>query len=181
MNTHDLVPILETERLILRGHQTSDFPASAAMWANPQVVAHISGTPSTTEQSWSRLLRYTGHWHHVGYGYWAVQSKANGRFIGEVGFADYQRDTEPSFDGKPEAGWVLDVHAHGQGFATEALRAALAWADENLAATHTRAMFDPKHAASINVARKLGFGNDIFGHYGTQDALFLERARHGSV
>ena len=102
------------------------------MWADPQVVAHISGTPSTAEQSWSRLLRYTGHWQHLGFGYWVVESKADGAFIGEVGFADYYRDTTPSITGLPEAGWALKTAAHGKGYATEAVSAMLHWADRNL-------------------------------------------------
>lgn len=64
------VPTLETERLILRGHGVDDFGDSAAMWAEPEVVRHIGGRPFTREESWSRLLRYIGHWSALGFGYW---------------------------------------------------------------------------------------------------------------
>ena len=131
-NPLDLVPTLETKRLLLRGHRNDDFRDSAAMWADKQVVAHISGVPFTEEQSWSRLLRYTGHWQHLGFGYWVVASRDDGSFLGEVGFADYRRDTEPSLAGKPEAGWVLKSDAHGKGIATEAITAMFQWADGNL-------------------------------------------------
>lgn len=177
MNEFGLVPVLETKRLLLRGHQTSDFPESASMWADPKVVAHISGVPSSYEQSWSRLLRYTGHWHHLGFGYWAVISKEDGSFLGEVGFADYHRDTEPSLKGKPEAGWALNVRSQGKGVATEAVAAMLVWADANLKQTHTSSMFDPSHVASINVAKKVGYKNKVLGRYGDQETLFMERER----
>ena len=177
MNDASLVPTIETERLLLRGHQVSDFHDSASMWADKEVVAHISGVPSTHEQSWSRLLRYAGHWQLLGFGYWVVQSKANGDFLGEVGLADYHRDTEPTLDGRPEAGWVLRTCAHGKGYATEAVTAMMHWADTTLSCTHTSAMFDPAYSASINVAKKVGFENEVLGRYGDQEALIMERSR----
>lgn len=177
MIDRNLVPVLETERLRLRGHRIEDFTDSAAMWADPAVVKFISGTPSTEEQAWARFLRYAGHWHHLGFGYWVVTSKADGGFLGEVGFAEYHRDTEPSLKGRPEAGWVFASHAHGKGIANEAVSAMLHWADATLDAPATAAIFDPAHAASIHVARKLGFGNDVLGRYGEHETLFLERPR----
>ena len=43
----------------------------------------------------------------MGFGYWVAEEKATGAFLGEIGFADYQRDLEPRLDGVPEAGWVF--------------------------------------------------------------------------
>ena len=40
------VPVIETERLLLRGHRLDDFEALAAMWADPAVVRFIGGKPS---------------------------------------------------------------------------------------------------------------------------------------
>lgn len=177
MRDTTLVPALETERLLLRGHHVDDIGECAAMWADPEVNAHISGVPSTYEQSWSRLLRYAGHWHHLGFGYWAVIDKADGSFVGEVGLADHRRTTEPDLTGKPEAGWVFASRAHGKGYATEAVTAMLAWADAQLPFALTSAIFDPAHEASISVARKVGYSNPILGRFKDQDALFMFRAR----
>ena len=177
MTSDDLVPVLLTDRLRLRAHRLDDFPACAAMWADGQVVAHISGKPSTEGETWSRLLRYAGHWLHLGFGYWAVEDRDTGAFLGEVGFADYHRDTEPGLAGTPEAGWVFATAAHGRGIATEAVRAMLDWADRTLPHTRTAAIFDPGHAAAIGVARKIGFGGDVTGRYGEDPALFLFRDR----
>ena len=177
MPDHLLVPVLETERLVLRGHRTDDVADSAAMWADPQVVTHISGTPSTAEQSWSRLLRYSGHWLHLGFGYWVVETKADGAFIDEVGFVDYHRDTTPSIEGLPETGWALKTAAHGMGYATEAVAAMLDWADCNLAAEKTVCLLDPTYSASINVARKAGYTGEVTGTYGSLETLFMRRPR----
>jgi RimJ/RimL family protein N-acetyltransferase len=62
------VPVLETERLRLRGHRLDDFAACAAMWANPIVTRHFGQTLSG-EESWNRVLRYVGHWALLGFGY----------------------------------------------------------------------------------------------------------------
>src|SRR3954463_15564591 len=101
------IPTLQTTRLTLRGPGLADFAASAALWADPEVTRFITGRPATAEEVWTRLLRYVGHWALLGFGYWVVQETASGRFVGEVGFADYHREMEPSLAGSPEIGWVI--------------------------------------------------------------------------
>jgi RimJ/RimL family protein N-acetyltransferase len=151
------VPVLETERLRLRGHRVEDFVHCAAMWADPVVVRHTVGKPLTEEESWRRLLGYAGHWALMGFGYWVAEEKATGKFVGEIGFADYKRDIEPSLKGVPEIGWVLASGAHGKGYATEAVRAAVAWGDEHFASPRTACIIAPENAASIRVAVKCGY------------------------
>lgn len=150
-------PVLETDRLILRPHRVEDLDEVAAMWADPDVVRHVTGTPSTRPLSWGRLLRYIGHWQALRFGYWVVEARDGGRFLGEVGFADYQRDIEPSLGNVPEAGWVLTAPAHGQGYASEAVQRMHQWADEVKGWRETVCIFDPEHSASQNVARKAGY------------------------
>src|SRR3954471_2867828 len=62
----------------MRGHALADLAGSAAMWADPAVVRHITGKPSTPEESWSRLLRYGGLWTLLGFGYWLVEEREVG-------------------------------------------------------------------------------------------------------
>ena len=78
-------PILHTDRLILRPHVIADSADEAALWADPVVTRHILPNPATPEESWSRLLRYIGHWQALGYGYWAVTDLQTGAFLGEAG------------------------------------------------------------------------------------------------
>ena len=61
-------PTIETERLVLRGYRLEDFPHLADAWADPEVVRHIGGRPSTEEESWTRLLRNIALWPMLGYG-----------------------------------------------------------------------------------------------------------------
>ena len=74
-------------------------------------------------------MRYRGLWPVLGYGYWAVEETASGRFVGDVGFADFHRVLEPSIRGVPEMGWVLAPEVHGNRYASEAVTAALHWLD----------------------------------------------------
>jgi RimJ/RimL family protein N-acetyltransferase len=151
------VPILETERLRLRGHRLDDFATCADMWADPVVTRHIGGQPLSEEESWTRLLRYAGHWVLLGFGYWVVEEKATGAFVGEVGFANWKRNLEPSLEAMPEIGWVLASRSHGKGYATEAVRAVIAWGEEHFEASPTSCIINPENLLSIRVAEKCGY------------------------
>lgn len=149
-------PTIKTERVLLDHHHPEDWEESAAMWADPDVVRHIGGRASSREESWARLLRYAGMWPLLGFGYWCLRERRTGRFVGELGFADFKRDISPALGDAPEAGWALASWAHGQGFAREALTAALSWADANIG-QRTVCMIDDGNVASINLARSCGY------------------------
>jgi len=156
-------PTLTTSRLTLRAHRESDFEDLYAMWADPDVTRFIGGTPSSREDSWSRLLRYGGQWAIVGYGFWAVTRTGEDRLIGDVGVMKTQRAMEPALTA-PETGWCLAPAAHGQGLALEAMRAALSWADGQIGPA-SQCIIDPANAASIRVAEKLGYRRTHQAHY----------------
>jgi RimJ/RimL family protein N-acetyltransferase len=100
-------PVIETERLVLRAHSLADYPACVAMWSDPRVTRYTIGEPAPAQRTWMRLLAYRGHWAVLGFGYWAVEEKASRQYIGELGFADFKRDIQPSIEGIPELGWAL--------------------------------------------------------------------------
>ncbi len=169
------VPILETERLKLRGHRLDDFNHCAAMWADPKVTRFTTGKPLSEEESWRRLLGYVGHWSLLGFGYWVAEEKATGNFVGEIGFADYKRDLEPSLKGTPEIGWVLAGHAHGKGLATETVRAAVAWGDAHFQSPRTACIIAPENLASIRVAVKCGYREFAQATYKGSPTLMFAR------
>lgn len=151
------VPELETGRLILRPHVRDDFDASFALWSDETVTRFIGGRPFSREEVWTRLLRYVGHWAVMGYGYWTIREKRSGRFIGEIGFANYQREIDPPLGETPEIGWALMPFAHGQGYATEAVNGALQWADSTWPGGETVCIIAPDNVASRRVAAKCGY------------------------
>jgi RimJ/RimL family protein N-acetyltransferase len=151
------IPVIETKRLILRGHRLDDFSDCAAMWSDPIVTRFIGGKPFSEEETWARLLRYAGHWSLMGFGYWAIEEKDSHSFIGELGFADFKRDIEPSIKGMPELGWALASRVHGKGYATEAVRAVVAWGEAHFGSARTVCIIRPENVASIRVAEKCGY------------------------
>jgi RimJ/RimL family protein N-acetyltransferase len=171
------IPRLPTERLVLRAHGASDLADIAAMWADAAVTRFIGGQPLGREDVWMRVLRHAGHWALCGYGFWVVEEAATGRLVGEVGLADFQRAIEPPLDGSPECGWVLASWAHGVGYATEAVTAALAWADRERAFGATAAIIAPGNAASIRVAEKVGYRQVDTIEYKGEPTLLFRRPR----
>lgn len=166
---------LETDRLWLRGHHLRDFQPMLQMWGDAEVTHFIGGKPSTRDEVWNRLLRYVGHWAVLGYGYWALEEKATGAFVGEIGFADFKRDMQPSFEGIPELGWALAAPAHGKGYATEAVRTAIDWGRGHFNGARIVCMISPENAASIRVAEKCGFRQFGETNYKGAASLLFER------
>lgn len=151
------IPVLETPRLLLRGHRATDLSAACALWQSPEVYRFITGEPLSEQEVWLRLLRYSGLWDFLGYGYWAVEERASGAYVGQLGFADFKRGLL-GFDGRyPEAGWAIDAGFAGRGYATEGMQAACRWLDS--AGEHGRSfcIIGRNNAASVRVAQKLGF------------------------
>lgn len=168
------MPVLETERLILRAHRLDDFPAFAAMWAEPLTVRYISGKPSTENQSWMRLLTFSGLWPLLGFGIWAVEEKRTGAYAGQVGFSEFRREIEPSLIGTPEIGWVFAPAFHGRGFASESVSAALRWSDA-LAVARTVCIVGEDNLASLRVAEKAGYREFARTVFNESAVVMLER------
>ena len=164
------VPILETDRLTLRGHRVADFAELVAMWGDPDVTRYIGGTPSTREETWARLLRYAGHWELMGFGFWAVLERATNRYVGDVGIGEFKREMEPALT-DPELGWSLATWAHGKGFATEGVRAVLAWGTTHFAGRRMVCGIARENRASIRVAQKVGFEPLAPSTYRGQDGM----------
>ena len=166
-------PLIETERLRLRPFKAEDIGSLARMWADEQVVRFIGGQKLSREDTWRRSLAACGQWPYSGFGYWIVELKSDGSVAGQIGFADFKRDMEPSIEGEPELGYVFVPSVHGQGIASEACSAALAWADENLDAPSYPAIISPENEASIRLAERLGFRREPDAVYrGEKIALF---------
>ena len=150
-------PTIETERLVLRAWTKADFRPWFAIMQQPEVHRHFGPNPIGMEDCWRRLVASVGSWQVLGFGSWAVERKADGRLVGNVGLFNAWRALEPEFGEQPEMGWIFSGETHGQGLAGEACRAALDWAEASLAPTPIWAIIAPENAPSIRLAEKLGF------------------------
>jgi RimJ/RimL family protein N-acetyltransferase len=169
------IPVLETERLILRAHRAEDFAPFMAMWADESVTRYIGGKAFTEEESWSRYLRNIGQWEALGFGFWAVEEKATRRFIGQIGYVEAMRAIEPSLKGVPEIGWSLAPDTQGKGYGLEGARAAVAWGEKHFGGVPIRCIIDPGNAPSIRLAARLGFAQIARTVYKGAPIVLFER------
>jgi RimJ/RimL family protein N-acetyltransferase len=149
----EAVPVLRTARLTLRGFRESDLDAFAAMQADPEVMKYLgvgakAGRPRSREESWAAMAQFMGQWALRGCGVWAVEHES--RFIGRVGIL------RPEGWPTPELAYGLAREAWGQGFAVEAARASLAWAEANVRERGIISLIRPENEASRRVAQTLG-------------------------
>jgi len=171
-----IVPVLETERLVLRGHRLEDFPTFAAMWKDPAFLRHL-GPARSEEESWGRFLRHEGMWLLLGYGLWAVEEKASGAFIGDCGFMQNRRGLPIDCEGLPEVGWTFVSSAHGNGFGREASLAATAWADIHLTTPLTWCLIAASNLVSQKLAARAGYCETARITHNDRPALVLTRER----
>ena len=172
---HSIAPVLETARLRLRGFRAEDFDAWFAFTRTPAFYRYLSPEAMPAEELWKLLLRSAGHWVIMGFGFWAVEEKATGRFVGGVGFLHLLRAIEPPLGDAPEIGWVLDPAVHGRGYASEAVAAALAWGENYFGPVRTVCIIHPENEPSRRLAAKFGYHEYVRATYHGEPIVLLER------
>ncbi|WP_299177071.1 GNAT family N-acetyltransferase [uncultured Brevundimonas sp.] len=168
--------ILTTERLVLTPVDVTDLDDLLALWSDEDFTRHITGRAMTSEEVWFRLLRDLGQWSVAGYGSWTMRLADSGAYLGNVAILDHRRLIEPPLT-DPELGWGLSPAFQGQGFAAEALRAALDWTDAHLSGARTVCMIAPENLASIRLATRVGFRPYATTTYKDHPVQLFERPR----
>ena len=166
---------METERLILREWRKEDFRPYLEISAEPAVTRHFGGTPMSAEDVFRRLTAAVGGWAWNGFGTWAVERRSDGKLIGNAGLFTAWRDLEPEFGEEPEMGWIFATEAQGHGLASEACRAIIAWAEENLPPTPIWAIIAPENGPSLKLAERLGFQRHSETLYKDEPTIVLRR------
>ncbi|QFY44230.1 GNAT family N-acetyltransferase [Candidatus Methylospira mobilis] len=112
----------ETGRLRLRLWTPSDRAPFAELNADGRVMKYFTA-PLTQAESDAMAERCQALIEQRGWGFWAAELKSTGEFIGFVGL--HVPSSKLPFSPCVEIGWRLAFRHWGQGFATEAARAAL--------------------------------------------------------
>lgn len=175
MTRFTTAPRIETKRLVLREVKADDFDAVHRIWSDPDNVAFVGGKASTPMQSWRRITNSAGQWPILNFGYWSLEEKATGKFLGLVGFADFRRDEPEGFATDPEIGYVIDKSVHGRGYGTEAMTACVKWMDIHHPGQRTICMIEPGNIPSIRIAERLGYTTYDKGMIDGKTVLLLER------
>lgn len=146
------IPVIQTERLKLRGFLAGDVEPFAAMCADPEVIRYASfaGRPLSLEESRSWVSRMQAHWQERNFGMWAVVDRQSGRFLGRIGLQ--QPEGYPGV----EIAWMLARNYWGQGFAYEGCMAAIEWGFSYLDQQFLISLIFPENQRSIRLAERLG-------------------------
>lgn len=113
---------LETPRLRLRAWRPSDREPFAALNADARVMEFLPGLIAR-EASDASIDAWQAQFAERGWSNWAVELKETGEFIGFTGLTMPRRALP--FTPCVEIGWRLAAKHWGQGYASEAARAAL--------------------------------------------------------
>ena len=133
---------LLTERLFLIPLQPDGMRTLLARTTDPELVG-----PYTEMLTLS--LRHPEQW--IWYTAWGLYQNDSGDFVGDLCFKGLPEN------GQPEIGYGISPEFQGQGYATEAVRAACRWALAQPGAAAVEAETEPANAASQAVLRKVGF------------------------
>ncbi|MGF1696594.1 GNAT family N-acetyltransferase [Vibrio lamellibrachiae] len=167
---------METERLILRQWHEEDFQHYAQLNADSRVMKYFPSTLSKQESD-DQADRIRGLITERGWGFWAVELKSSGEFIGFVGL--HSQDENSGIPNAPfvEIGWRLSSEHWGKGYAPEAARRALEYAFEMLNEASVYAFTTLTNEPSQRVMSKVGMTNvnSDFNHPKLPDGHELER------
>lgn len=156
-------PKLVTPRLLLRGWLAVDLAPLRTINADQEVMALLGG-PISAKASDMLVRRFHQKWkEEPRFGWWALERAGSGEMIGFVGLS------RPDFDQPPapcvEIGWRLARSAWGQGYATEAARACLAHAFEQIGLAEVLSFTTPDNLRSRRVMERLGMHHDPSGDF----------------
>ena len=143
--------IIETERLILRPIDPErDFDGWARAMGDEDTVRYIGGQVLDRAQAWRSMAMVMGHWAIRGYGFFSLEEKATGAWVGRVG------PWNPEGWPHPEVGWTISPDHLRKGYATEAGAASIRYAFETLGWKKVIHVILDGNVASVGVAEKLG-------------------------
>ena len=143
------IPVLETERLILRGSREDDLDALSEFYQKEEETRFIGGTLSR-DKVWRSIAVDLGHWALRGFGFFAVELKSSGKLAGWCG------PWAPEGWPENEIGWGIFPQFQRQGYASEAAIETLKFAYQNLGWKTAISCIDRENTGSIGVAKKLG-------------------------
>ncbi|MEM8774592.1 MAG: GNAT family N-acetyltransferase [Pseudomonadota bacterium] len=147
-----LIPVLQTERLVLRAPRIEDFDAIADLLLGER--GKYYGNCQNREEVWGEFIQLTATWFLRGFGAWAVTDKISGRVLGFVHIG-----AEPG-DQEHELGYVVSRDAEGTGVAFEACVAVREYALEVFKLPSLVSYFHEPNKRSVALAHRLGGKRD---------------------
>lgn len=156
------IPVLATDRLILRPWRDDDLPAFRAMGADPRVMAYFPALLSADESD-QLAGRIRARMAERGFGLWAIEVPDQVPFAGFCGLniPDYDLPCGPCV----EIGWRLAAPCWSKGWATEAARAALMFGFAQLGLREIVSFTAATNRRSARVMERIGMVHDEAGDF----------------
>jgi RimJ/RimL family protein N-acetyltransferase len=150
-----VIPVLTTERLVLRPFTPDDLPALAILHAEESFWWYPLRRGMSEEETQDFLSRVIGRYDSDGFGLEALEDRATGTMIGWAGLAvpHFLPEVLPAV----EVGWRLAGSHRGRGLATEAGSAAVEWGFTKGGLERIVSIYEPENTPSGRVMERLGF------------------------
>ncbi len=146
-----MTPTLQTPHLSLRPWAAEDAPSLFSILQEPDIFRYFPPSPPPTLEKASRYIAHqVKHWQEHGYGHWAVVTQADGQVVGWNGL-----EYIPELD-EVEIAYLLSGRVRGQGYATEAARAAVEFGIGTCNLPAIIGLVHPENAPSVRVLEKCG-------------------------
>lgn len=143
--------IIETDRLRLRPVDPErDFEPWAKAMADEETVRYLGTAPMSRADSWRSMAMALGHWQIRGYGFFSVEHRETGEWVGRVG------PWYPEGWLGREVGWTISPDHLRRGYATEAARASVDYVFHSLGWKRVIHVIMEGNEASFAVADKIG-------------------------
>ena len=151
-NSYAYMPILETDRLILRKLTMRDAQDIYAYGRDPIVAKHVLWDAYTSIYDVRGYLRFMLRKYRMGEpASWGIEWKATRQIIGTIGFMWIQHENASA-----EVGYSLSRRFWNQGIMTEALREIIRYGFNSLNLNRIEAQHETDNPASGAVMRKCG-------------------------
>lgn len=165
----------------MRPFRDGDTEAYLRVLSNAKVRASLHLPAQTSRaDAWQAMATMLGQWELRNHGQWALEERATSALVGRAGAHRPERDDWPGI----EIGWALHPDFWGNGYATEAGRAAIDWVFANHDVDEVFSMILPENSASQAVARRLGFELSevrVFGFFPAKKHGLWRLSRAGYV
>jgi RimJ/RimL family protein N-acetyltransferase len=145
------IPTVTTVRLILRPFTTEDVEPLHHILGEEGVLRYFPNTnPPSRDRVQKMIAAQLKHWQEHGFGWWAVELRSRHGLIGWSGL-QFLPETD-----EVEVAYLLGKAFWGQGLATEAARASLQFAFQDVGMGTIVGIVHPDNVASQRVLEKLG-------------------------
>ncbi len=149
---HRDIPVLETQRLVLRGPEPGDYPNFKATFASYR--SRFMGGPLNPYEAWMLYAAEIGHWEIRGFGMWMIHLRETDETLGMAG------GWFPPKWPEREIAWFIWPERTGHGYALEATHRARQYFYDVAGWETAVSYLDPKNLDSIRLAERLGATRD---------------------